>query len=812
MTNIDERIIKEVRDRMRKDVRDAGGFEVLWVGKIDDENTVTDVFAASRGNEGATPAIRKHMKNGDVIIHNHPSGLLRPSDADLYQASQLGNEGIGFYIVNNDITDIYVVVEPVSTVPEIPIDENLIEELLGPDGPLARDFGSYEERPSQIGLSRIITQGFNEEKLVVAEAGTGVGKSFAYLIPALLWVSRNDQRIVISTATINLQQQILEKDLPMAQKITNTQSVKAVLVKGRGNYLCFNRLQEALDEDSLFRDEDDELFQLKQWSENTREGSLSELPVQPDVALWSRVCSETDTCLGPRCHFYNKCFVMKARREASSAGILIVNHHLYFADLSLRISGMGFENAAVLPPYHKIIFDEAHNIENSATSFFSSEFSRRTMRKYLGRLYRQRRGRSAGVLPRLEEICRAPENYSYSESIRELNSQIEIFDALAFDYGHPEKTLRITVPLKREFQEKIINPLRLTRDKTRSLLDALMKWYDSIEDKDKEHQAVLEMKLLINRLNQTAGFLEKYCSFNGEDDENIFWLEKKVFRDKPSVRLVITPVDISSWMRSGVYDTYGTAVFTSATLTIHNRFDYWLKRVGMNFIQQERLIKGQFASPFPYRENVMLALPNDIPDPTSPGFPAFLSEAVRELIELNDGRALVLFTSYEMLKTCYHAVKQNWNHQDITLLRQGSDERSRLLKKFSDDTASVLFATDSFWEGVDTPGESLRMVIICRLPFRVPSDPVYQARLELIEKKGGNPFLDLSLPEAVMRFRQGFGRLMRRKSDRGSVVVLDSRILRKNYGTIFLKSLPETQVSVKTFPRVLENLENFIYL
>ena len=811
MSNIEERIADHVREIMRMDVEEANGFEVLWSGNLDDEGKIISVFAASRGNEGATPAIKAHMQEGNVVIHNHPSGILRPSEADLYQASQLGNEGIGFYIVNNDISDLYVVVEPVPTAVEIPLNENFVESVLSPEGPLSLEFNQYEERPSQIALARLISQGFNEEKIVIAEAGTGVGKSFAYLIPALMWAAHNKQRVVVSTATINLQQQIMEKDLPLAQKITATGSVKAVLVKGRGNYLCFNRLQEALDEDSLFRDEDDELFQLKIWAETTKEGSITELPVLPDNALWSRVCSETDTCLGPRCNFYGKCFVMKARREAASAGILIVNHHLFFADLSLRIHGMGFENAAVLPPYHKIIFDEAHNIENSATSFFSSEFSRISIRKYLTRLYRQRRGRSSGILPRLEQICRAPEEYMYSESIRDLNSQLEVMDALSFDYGHPEKTIRIRKPEDINYIEKVIKPLRLTRDKVRSLLDALMKWYDAIEEQDKEHQTVLEFKLLINRINQIAGFLENFCSFNGEDEENVYWIEKKVFKDKPIVRFIITPVDISSWMRSGIYDTYGTVIFTSATLTMDRKFDYWVNRVGMQYLDSERIVKGQFASPFPYRENVMLSLPNDIPDPTAEDFRSFLSKAVKELIELNDGRALVLFTSYEMLKSCYNSVKQDWHNTDITLLRQGSDERSRLLKQFTEDLGSVLFATDSFWEGVDTPGESLRMVVICRLPFRVPSDPVYQARLELVEKRGGNPFLELSLPEAVMRFRQGFGRLMRRKSDRGCVVVLDARILRKNYGSLFLRSLPETGVLNKSYQRVLENLENFIY-
>ena len=811
MPEIHERIIDSVREKMQSDIEDSGGFEVLWSAKIDDNGLVTEVFAASRGHESATPAILPHMEKGDVVIHNHPSGNLRPSEADLYQASGLGNKGIGFYIVDNSLESIYVVVEPVPVKPESPLDENAVTDILSPRGPLSRIFEQYEERPSQIELLRIITKGFNDEKLVVAEAGTGVGKSFAYLIPSLLWTQNNEQRIVISTATINLQQQIMEKDLPLAKEITGT-DVKAVLVKGRRNYLCLSRLQEALEEDSLFRDENDELFQLKEWASHTPEGSLSDLPVLPDDSLWNRVCSETDTCLGPRCPLHSRCFVMKARREAASAGILVVNHHLFFADLSLRINGMGFDNAAVLPSYHKIIFDEAHNIENSATSFFSSEFSRSILRKFLMRLYRQKRGRSSGVLIRMEEFCPAPGDFAFSTAIRELNTQIEVLDALAYDYRNSEKTIRVKSNRKEGFAEGVIRPMRVVRDKLKDLQVALMKWYDLIEEKDKEHQASLEFKMIMNRISQIGSVLEKFCSFDGEDDENIYWMEKKTYKDKPLVRFIITPVDISSWMRTGVYDSYGTAVFTSATLTTAHQFDYWLKRVGMQYQNSERLLLGQFASPFPYRSNVLLALPDDIPEPSDEAFQEFLPQAVKELLAINEGRALVLFTSYEMLKTCYNAVSLDWPYKDISLLRQGTDERSRLLSRFSKEISSVLFATDSFWEGVDTPGESLRLVVICRLPFKVPTDPVYQARLEAIEKRGGNPFRDLSLPEAVMKFRQGFGRLMRRSSDRGVVAVLDPRVVRKNYGAMFIRSLPETAVSRKSFQSVLEDLENFIYL
>ncbi len=810
MTEIENRISDTVREKMQQDVADSSGREVLWCGKLDEKKQIVSVFAAARGHENAAPAIMAHMEKGDIILHNHPSGNLRPSEADLYQASILGNRGIGFYIVNNMIDRVYVVVEPIPVKPESLLDETKTTGILSPGGPLSDIFERYEERPAQIELVRLITRGFNDEKLVVAEAGTGVGKSFAYLIPALYWAKENEQRIVISTATINLQQQIMEKDLPLAARITSC-DVKAVLVKGRRNYICLSRLGEALEEDSLFRDENDELYQLKEWAENSKEGTITELPSLPDEQTWSKVSSEADSCLGPRCPHYTNCFVMKARREAASAGILVVNHHLFFADLSLRINGMGFDTAAVLPPFHKIIFDEAHNIENSATSFFSGEFSRSILRKFLIRLYRQRRGRSTGVLVKVESFCPAPEGTAYTEQIRELNSQIEVLDALSFDYNYQEKTIRIKDNKDPDYSQKILSPMNLTRKKVKKLLVSLAKWHDLIEEKDKEHPASLEFKILINRLNQVSTFLDKFCAFDGEDNENVYWLEKRVKNGIGTVRFIITPLDISSWMRSGIYDSYGTVVFTSATLTTDNRFDYWMNRVGMQFLEEERLGLGQFASPFPYRKNVLLGLPDDIPEPSSDEFREFLPDAVKALLELNEGRALVLFTSYEMLKNCYNQILQNWTESDISLMKQGDDDRGRLLLRFTNDEKSVLFATDSFWEGVDTPGDSLRLVVICRLPFRVPTDPVYQARLEAVEHRGGNSFRDLSLPEAIMKFRQGFGRLMRSKTDRGAVIVLDSRIVKKNYGSLFIRSLPETIISRKSFRSVLEDMENFIY-
>ena len=810
MTDPTGRFLESVKEKMTDDIAACGGSEVLWVGRIDEAKVVISVDTAARGHDSAVPAVMPHMEKGDVIIHNHPSGNLKPSEADLVQASQLGNQGIGFYIVNNSIDAVYVVVEPVIWKPECRLESEELSSILEPGGPLSELDKFYEERPSQVELLRTITEGFNDEQIVVAEAGTGVGKSFSYLIPAVKWASANEQRVVISTATINLQQQIMEKDLPMAQKLCGT-DVRAVLVKGRRNYLCLNRLSEALEENSLFREKDDVLIQIKEWGDQTADGSVSEIPFMPSDELWSRVCSEADACFGSRCRHFERCFVMKSRREAAAAGILVVNHHLFFADMSLRISGLGFEGTALLPRFHKVVFDEAHNIENSATSYLSEEYNRLQLFRYLQRLFSQRKGRTTGLLIRLEDIEAPPEGVLFQELMRELRSQAEILDALAFDFFPEGSSVRLEDNSHPEYIRKIREPLIQMREKLGKFIAYLNKWYDSLREDDREHIVVLEFKMILNRLNQYSVFMNKFSQFDKDEDDAVFWLEKKVRAGKSYVRFLITPLEIADTLRTGIYDCYGSVVFTSATLTMDNDFRFWQKRMGLNFQQEERIVARQFASPFDYSSRVLLGLPEDLPDPSDPSYRDLLKVKLKLLLESNEGRALVLFTSYELLQYCYDYILSDWSLAEVDLLRQGTEDRARLLKRFGEDEQSVLFATDSFWEGVDTPGESLRLVIICKLPFRVPTDPVYQARLEAVEKRGGNPFRELSLPEAVMKFRQGFGRLMRRKTDRGAVIVMDGRILRKNYGAVFLRSLPPTLTSRKRFASVLEDMENFIY-
>ena len=396
----EQRLTPEVVEEIREAIADADGNEVFFVGRMGDDGRVASVTVGARGNEEAVPVLSPHLAGGDVVIHNHPSGGTRPSNADLGVASRLGNQGIGFYIVDNDMEEIYVVAEPVEDREVTPLDEEELAGLLSPGGALSRVYSAFEERESQAGMLRLVCRAFNGEEICAAEAGTGVGKSLAYLLPAVAWAVRNGERVVVSTNTINLQQQLIEKDIPLAKKVLG-EDPKVILVKGRGNYLCLHRLNEALDELSLFDERDTELLSIREWARTTETGSRTDLSFFPSDDTWSRVCSEADACLGLRCGHRDGCFVLKARREASSAQVLIANHHLLFADLAFRMAGSGFDDPAVLPPFRRLVFDEAHNVEKAATSFFSQSFYRYLVLRFLGRLLRRRKGKVTGHFPLL---------------------------------------------------------------------------------------------------------------------------------------------------------------------------------------------------------------------------------------------------------------------------------------------------------------------------------------------------------------------------------------------------------------------------
>ncbi|MFQ3620865.1 MAG: helicase C-terminal domain-containing protein [Spirochaetales bacterium] len=809
-SSIEDRFTQEVLTRLRQEIQEAQGQEILSVGQVDSEGKIYSLSVVARGNEYAVPALFPHMEKGDVVIHNHPKGPIHPSEADLQVATQLGNEGIGFFIVDNKVKKLYIVAEPVILSEIKPLALEALKKILKPGGPLSKQAGFYEHRSSQVCMLEAVGRAFNQEEICLIEAGTGVGKSLAYLIPAVAWSSRNEERVVVSTATINLQEQLYEKDLPLVLKLLNL-SVPVALVKGRANYLCWTRLQEAWEEGTLFEEDLTGLQSLREWAESTPTGVRGDLPYPIEDSLWSTVCSESDICPGLRCQYREKCFFLKSRRQAASAKILVVNHHLLFSDLAFRIQGFGFENAAVLPPFHRIVFDEAHNLEQSVTSLFTETIHRFSVNRILNRLLRTKGNRKLGLAVKLthlgasstliiklsKEIQQSQERYLQWEQA----TQVLLKEAGTFRLTHSQDFPDIDafVSIGAQFQQSALN-----------LAETLSEILTSLPEEQKDTPEAYEGRMLLTRLQGMASLCQEFRTPE-EHEDRILWLERKRTLGREGVvEFHSTPLDIAELMQEAVYQPFKTVIFTSATLTINKTFHFWKGRLGLQKIPQDRVVEYVFDSPFDYKNRVLLGVPTDAPEPDSESYVDFLENFIPQVCELTEGRALVLFTSYDMLDRIYNKVKPFFMGKGLTLYRQGEAERSRLLRKFNENVSSVLFATDSFWEGIDAPGETLEMVMLCRLPFRVPTDPIQVARMEALQKKGKNPFLELSLPEAVMKVRQGFGRLMRRSTDRGLVLIPDVRVVKKSYGKYFLSSLPDTERSFKGYRDLLIDIETFL--
>ncbi len=675
-------------------------------------------------------------------------------------------------------------------------------------GPLEHIFSQFEERPSQIALLEKVVHAFNEDKVGAFEAGTGVGKSFAYLIPSIIWSLENKERVVISTGTINLQQQLYEKDIPLAKKVLD-KDVKAVLVKGRQNYVCLRRLHDTLNDQDLFTEEDEELKIIHKWTATTQTGSNSDLSFLPNMSLWTRINSESDGCMGQRCKYFENCFVMKVRKEAANANILIVNHHLLFADIEMRL-GAGFDDTAVLPPYQRLVFDEAHGIEDAATSFFSESLTRFTFTKQLNRLYRKHKNAIAGHLYTLELLSNKGELATQAiQEIQDIKAAYEKTETHAMQLLADSYTWRLKDDTS--FQAvPFFSSITTLRKAITTLCATIRDLIDEIDTDDQNAPVVWETKTILTRLDSIVTMCRAYDKWQ-EKTQTVFWLERAGGGNRDSYpRLIQTPLDIAPLMKIGVFEPLKTVICVSATLTMANSFNFWLNRSGIALIDEERVLQGDFSSPFNYKNNVLFSIPQDIPLPHEQSFQQNIENVIVKLIRSSSGRALVLFTSYDSLRSACDFARHTLALDGITVLKQGDDDRFRLLETFKNDEMSVLFATDSFWEGVDVPGQSLSHVILVKLPFSVPTDPVFAARSEAIEKAGGSSFMELSLPGAVITFRQGFGRLVRHSDDKGCVTVLDKRLTQKRYGQLFLDSIPKTKTLFEDAKTICSSVERFL--
>ncbi|MDR1655790.1 MAG: ATP-dependent DNA helicase DinG [Treponema sp.] len=829
-----ERFGGDCIERLREAIEDAGGNEIFATGWLDEGGLVSRIKILARGNETSVPALLKNAEMDDpgslpdVFIHNHPSGFLTPSDNDLAISGRAGEAGLGAYITDNAVEKVYVVAEPVRRRRYKALEAGRIVRALEPGGAVAKRLPAYEIRESQLNLIKLIVKAFNGNAVAAAEAGTGVGKSFAYLLPSVRYALDNGERIVVSTATITLQQQLFDKDIPLvlsALSPAERKQIKTVLMKGRGNYLCRRRLTDALMEPLLDEEEYEELRRIAAWTEVTKSGGRSDLSFLPQEGIWSRICSEADMCMGLRCPERERCFVLALRKEAADAKLIVVNHHLLFADLAARHEGAGYDATVVLPPYRRVIIDEAHTMEGAATDFFSKSFSRLGLARQLGRLYRRRRAKSSGLLLRLADICggkrgKGPASQpgpqgegspldEAAAAMEGIRDAMDVLDQLALTLCGEEGVFRLC-PRAEEGAFSLASPLIGLRKKIDLLAAWIREMLENINEDDQDDPAVWETKSILRRLETVGSICLAFVEYR-EREQEVLWIEKRGTGSDAWAVFSETPVDVAPGLDEALFRPNKTVICTSATLTVSGSFNYWAGRNGAALNPERETMMGVFPSPFPYSKSVLLAVPTDAPLPDEASYQEFVDHAALSLTLAAGGSALILFTSYLSLKSAYNAAQPELQRQGIRCLKQGDDDRARLLAAFLEDRASVLFATDSFWEGVDAPGDTLRLVILCRLPFRTPKDPVFEARREAVEKYGGNAFMELSLPESVMKFKQGFGRLMRRSSDRGVIAVLDGRLLKKRYGEYFLRSLPETRTCFTEFESIVQNTERFLF-
>ena len=891
----------EAARRIRAEIQRAGGREVCFLARVDAERRLVEPRAVARGNRGAVLAAARDAEAGEVLVHNHPSGLLDPSDADLVMAARLYEEGLGTAIVDNEARHLYVVVEPPIPRTRTPLDLDEVEEILAPGGPLAGLHPGFEDRPGQRTMAGAVARRFNEGGVLVVEAGTGTGKSLAYLLPSALWALRNGERTVISTNTINLQEQLVGKDLPLVRRLTG-QELTWSLVKGRGNYVSIRRLLLAAESSpTLFEtDRSAELEALVEWSRNTRDGSLSDLPVMPSSPVWEEVRSDGDICLKARCPNFQECFYQQARRRAAAADLLVVNHALLFSDLALREAMENWSQSAVLPPYRHVILDEGHNVEDAATSHLGTEVTRIGLFRTLSRLDRNGKGVLASVegilegrggggeVPRILARIRDRVRPGVARARQTLDA---FFDALEPRVPQPgDDPLRLGRGDPRDPSD---SPAVLTRLDAltaafgrlgREVEDLRIRLEDDETLRDAAQGRILDLGALERRLESARVGLGLVLDPGDEADTYVRWIEARSGEGdgRGNIRLAAAPVEPGRRLRQVLYEQVDTTVVASATLTVgRGGFGFIRDRLGLgdptgagtagtgtgvgtqrggrapgaspgpsrgpgNGMAGGRSGRGNAPPPelalhdalpdalpvyrmdagdepepleieetvvpstFQYPEQALFAVPTDLPG-TGAGhaFQEATARIVEEVTALTDGGVFALFTSHHALRTVAGLLRRAGVDRSHPLLVHGEGPRHRLLSDFARSGRGILLGTSSFWEGVDVPGDPLRALILQKLPFRVPSEPITQARMEALEARGQSPFGQYLLPLAALRLKQGFGRLIRSRRDRGAVLLLDDRILTRGYGRVLRAGLPPAPLVKGPWTELRPRLEAF---
>jgi ATP-dependent DNA helicase DinG len=820
------RIAPEVRAFLAGEIAAAGGREVSFVATLDGDGVVAAARVVARGTVDMVLALPGTALRGEMLLHNHPSGALSPSQADLNVAARLHDGGVGFGIIDNDAGDLYVVVEVPRARTVQRIDPFEVIDTLGERGPVAAHLGQYEDRRSQRDMAAYVADGYNDGGIQLMEAGTGVGKSFAYLVPALAWARTNQERTIVSTNTINLQEQLVGKDLPLLREALSTGEYRPsfALLKGWRNYLCLSRLHQAVGSQRTLLEQDklDELVALGEWAGHTADGTLSDLPVTPTPEVWDEVSAEADLCSRLKCPHFDRCFLFRARRRAAEADIVVVNHHLLAADLSVRRVQDNWEEAAVLPPYKRLVLDEGHHLEEVAAGHLGIQVTSRSVRRLLSRFERNNRG----LAPTLSHELAAGIDRPSREALELLQQRLypaladarrasdalfqRLYDRLA---EAPSGQLRLgddfaVDPIWEEglaFElDASLTGFRELRESVETIADRL----DQSEETERRAQILVELRGALRRLDAISDGLNRTLRPSGGGPPTVRWMERTARGQQ--VQLSAVPLDLAPVLRELLFDRMDTVVLTSATLAAGGDFEFLEGRLGLGGEDSPVTERQIFSSPFDYPSQCLFGVPTDLPDPREDEVVhgAAVVQIVSDLAYASDGGMFVLFTSHASLRRAAAELRLGLGAR-WPLLVQGEAPRDVLLRRFRQAGNAILLGTDSFWEGVDVPGRALRVLVITKLPFKVPSEPLTAARLERLAEEGQDGFFHYLLPHAALKLKQGFGRLIRTRKDVGVVVLLDSRAVTKRYGPMLLNGLPRAERVVGTWAQVRSKCEDF---
>ncbi len=820
-----------VAKALAREIEEAGGAEIFAVLTRDDPKARFDtVQVACRGLDTEVPALVSRTKPGDMTVHNHPSGSLKPSAADLNVATMFGEEGVGSMIVDNRVGKCYIVVEPYAPPPKQDIGPEEVAAIFEPGGALSQKLSRYETRESQVEMAARVTHTLNEGKILAVEAGTGTGKSLAYLIPALLWTKRNQGRVAIATKTIALQEQLVYKDIPIARQAV-PDAPKASLVKGRNNYVCLRKLNDLKSNQlDLFAPEESsvkkEIEDLAEWVAESGSGDMADLPFTPSRDAWDMVRSDADMCLGAKCPFFQKAPFYESRRRAAQSKILIVNQALLFSDLAVRQASGNYKASAVIPPYEHIILDEAHSVEDIATDHFGEKLSsfglRLTLGKFLGKTKNQR-----GLLHRLFQATLDHGAFDFRKALddalmpdfrfmqEQTVDQLYAMSNALFNALNPERRGQAVFWLKDSLLETgKLDEAKEEAKKLLGLAHELMLILKKIREMAYEQSEaflermeglLIELDARMGRLNESVSALRNFAIQAKENQ--IPWLELRPRRQYDEFEYRVSPLDVSPVLRESLFKPFKSIVMTSATLDLKDGFEFLSSRNGLLGWEERDWSFAAYPSPFDYRRQTRLFVAQMDPAPNQHGFVDCLFELILgAACSPYQGGTLVLFTSYQMLNAAARRLEGPLAAAGVNLLVQGRAARSFLVDQLK-KTRGVLLGTDSFWEGIDLPGDALSKLIIAKLPFRQVGDPIFEARCAALEADGKSSFKEYSLPLALLKFKQGAGRLIRHKDDSGVLIVADNRIRSKYYGRKFLglvDGYPLTHAPADELFRLLE--------